>query len=892
MIRVRSRPNGDARPGTNVLWLLVAIIVVLSGVSTVLSIRHAEESDDRVTSRALERIETTASAVDEYLAQRISVLQALASAPVFVQGTPEQHDEYMARVDLETLGFGGGFAVVSLDGQMTAAASFSEPDQVVDVSQRDYYQAVRDARRPFVGKAVLSQPTGFLVVPVAVPVWSLDGQMRSILVGALRLDDSGEPPLLRIIGPDITIVEHGAIAQLRSVAEDPVYRQMTSSIRGVDRDATDLAGESEQLVSHAPVGTGAWLIVADTPRAGAFGGARRQLLQELAIKGLLAMLALSGAVIAARHMDRAARNVARSAALSAAQSRVLEQIALRRPFVEVMESLRRELVPIFPSAGMQERLVDLQRAATDLESNAVATMDPGPAVGSGDLEAYAVAGHLVEIAVEQERSANETLQSERRYRALVEANSAAVWRYVPGTPYSETSQWWPKFTGQTPDDMNGLGWLDAVHPDDRERTQQLWTSSIAAGQPFSGSFRVQSAAGESRHLVMRGVPVPSPDGESVEWIGTYDDVTEERRREEALRISEERQRLALESADLGSWDWDLLTGEVIWSPVVERHVGLAPGTFAGTIEAFRSFIHPDDRDYVSERARRAFELGGPFEAEFRMVRADGAIRWTRNSGSVIRDSSGNPVRLLGIDIDTTEEKARSSERQLFLTSVAHDLKNPLAVLKASTQLLQRRAARGHHIDAEEAKVRLSIIESNASRLARRLDDLSDLSLLEAGFTIDLNLGPVDLVQVATSCIAAARRVAMAHNLRLETEQREIVGSFDAGRIERVLDNLISNAIKYSPDGGEILVRLWSDPVNAYVSVADHGIGVPISDRDAVFEFRKRGSNVGSTPGSGVGLAGAARLIELAGGEITIATHDGPGTTFLVRLPLSPVDEGR
>jgi signal transduction histidine kinase len=214
------------------------------------------------------------------------------------------------------------------------------------------------------------------------------------------------------------------------------------------------------------------------------------------------------------------------------------------------------------------------------------------------------------------------------------------------------------------------------------------------------------------------------------------------------------------------------------------------------------------------------------------------------------------------------------------------------VLKASAQLLQRRAARGLPIDAEEARARLSVIEANASRLARRLDDLSDLSLLEAGLGIDLNLGLVDLVEVAKVCIDAARRVTMAHNLRLEVDQAEIVGSFDADRIERVLDNLISNAIKYSPDGGDVVVRLWSDPVNAFVSVADQGIGVPVDDRDAVFQFRKRGSNVGSTPGSGVGLAGAARLVELAGGEITIEQRDGPGSTFVVCLPLSPPREGR
>jgi PAS domain S-box-containing protein len=765
--------SGDARPGTRILWLLVAIIVLLSGVSTVLSYRHAQDSGNRVAARALERIETTAAAVQEYLTQRTGVLQALATAPIFVEGTPEQHDAYMARVDLETLGFGGGFALVSPEGLMTASATFSSPEQTVDVSQRDYFQAVRDTGQPFVGQAVLSQPSEVLVVPIAVPVWTAGGEMRGVLVGALRLDDSGEQPLLRLIGADTTIVdragqiivEQGAIAQLRSVSDTPAYRDMTTSGAEVDRDATDLAGETGQFVSSAAVAAGGWLVVTDTSRSVAFGRAREQLAQELTIKGMLAALAMAGAFVAARHVDRAAASVGRSAAVSAAQSRVLERIALRHPLGEVLRTIRSEFLTLYPGGAMRERLDELERFALHPDGQrAVDTAVRLSMEDAGEREALSVAEHLVGIASEQDRAARardesemtvrrlvdtnvlgvftaevsgrvleandlflsmleysrsdleagginlqamtpeewvaqteealtrlqrdgqfpgyekeyrtkrgsrvpvlvgkaiirggvfigyaldltelkraeeEVGRSERRYRALVEASSAAVWRYVSGHHHSETSPWWMEFTGQSPDDMDDFGWLDAVHSDDRERTREMWTSAILSGLAFQGTFRVRSAAGVFRQLDMRGVPVPSADGETVEWIGTYDDITEEREQAEALRISEERQRLALDAADLGAWDWGLATGRVTWSPVVERHVGLAPGTFGGTIEAFREFIHPDDREYAEGRVRAALEHGKPYTAEFRMVRTDGAIRWTRTRGLVIHDWSGS-----------------------------------------------------------------------------------------------------------------------------------------------------------------------------------------------------------------------------------------------------------
>ena len=149
----------------------------------------------------------------------------------------------------------------------------------------------------------------------------------------------------------------------------------------------------------------------------------------------------------------------------------------------------------------------------------------------------------------------------------------------------------------------------------------------------------------------------------------------------------------------------------------------------------------------------------------------------------------------------------------------------------------------------------------------------------------------DLVQAATSCIAAARRLTMAHNMRLPTDQREIVGSFDAGRIDRDVGTNISNAITISLYGGDVAVRLWSGPVDAYVSIAELGIGVPISDRDAVFQSRKREGNGGSTPGRRAGLVGAAHLVELAGCGIINVKQVGRGPTLVVRPPIVAEDDG-
>lgn len=154
----------------------------------------------------------------------------------------------------------------------------------------------------------------------------------------------------------------------------------------------------------------------------------------------------------------------------------------------------------------------------------------------------------------------------------------------------------------------------------------------------------------------------------------------------------------------------------------------------------------------------------------------------------------------------------------------------------------------------------------------------------------MDVVPVDLVEVAPAFVEAARRVTVAHNLRVEADQARVVGSFDASR-PRALDNLISNAVTYGPAGGDGIARRWSDQVKAFVRVADQGIGVPAADRNTVFRFRRRGSDVGSIPGSGVGPIRPARLVEVMGGEIALAPSPTFGARFVACLPLAWASRG-
>jgi signal transduction histidine kinase len=158
------------------------------------------------------------------------------------------------------------------------------------------------------------------------------------------------------------------------------------------------------------------------------------------------------------------------------------------------------------------------------------------------------------------------------------------------------------------------------------------------------------------------------------------------------------------------------------------------------------------------------------------------------------------------------------------------------------------------------------------------------------YDLQLALEPTDLVELARNVVEEHAQDVTRHKLLLDAHADEIIGLFDAARLERVLDNLIGNAIKYSPRGGDIRVDVSADDHWATIVVADNGVGIPQSDLPHVFEPFRRGTNVvGRISGTGIGLANAERIVQRHGGEISVGSTYGEGSTFTIRLPLTAPD---
>jgi signal transduction histidine kinase len=252
----------------------------------------------------------------------------------------------------------------------------------------------------------------------------------------------------------------------------------------------------------------------------------------------------------------------------------------------------------------------------------------------------------------------------------------------------------------------------------------------------------------------------------------------------------------------------------------------------------------------------------------------------------VRDESGAILKWYGSNTDIDDLKQVEERRRVLIDTLAHDLKNPLAAIKAQSQVLRRRLQRGHAINEEN----LAMLAETATNMADLIDEMSDASKLAAGQDLELEIGSIDLAPLLARAALAYGGTSGRHTVQVLARVDSIVGAWDRARLERVFGNLLANAIKYSPEGGDVIVELdrYHDRAGdwAVVSVIDQGIGIPASDLPLVFERHRRGRNVGQIRGNGLGLAGAADVVRLHGGEIAVVSVEGTGSTFTVRLPVS------
>ena len=283
-----------------------------------------------------------------------------------------------------------------------------------------------------------------------------------------------------------------------------------------------------------------------------------------------------------------------------------------------------------------------------------------------------------------------------------------------------------------------------------------------------------------------------------------------------------------------------------------------------------------------ERLRRE----GQWRGDFELRRKNGSMLAVESSITSVPLPTG-PV-YVGVLRDVSERRRFEQLQEEFLSALAHDLMNPLTTVRGQTQLQRRRIARGEPLDGDRLNAALESIDTASLRMSRLVDELADVMRLRAGSEIDLHRESFDLVALARRAVDDYSRTTERHRIEVIAGVETLIGFWDGPRLERVLGNLLGNAIKYSPAGGEIRLRIAREGIGdaevAVLSVEDCGVGIPQADLSLIFERFRRAGNVESIAGSGIGLAGAKRIVELHGGTISVTSTEGQGSTFTVRLP--------
>lgn len=484
--------------------------------------------------------------------------------------------------------------------------------------------------------------------------------------------------------------------------------------------------------------------------------------------------------------------------------------------------------------------------------------------------------------------------SEARLRSLAMASASIIWIASRDGRLIE-AQGWLEFTGQVPLHYTGHGWLEAVHPAEREYVRGAMREAFTAGRPLSLQYRLYSRESGYRMVHSHAVPVHGADVGIIEWVGTIRDIDDHYHVQQALLLRERERDALLENVPHMVWMADVHGDIVFYNSRWYDYTALCPG------QHWKTVTHPEDIDEVSALWERSLGTGEKLMAEKRVRRAsDGQYRWHLVQGVPIRNEDGAIVRWYGSMTDIEDQKraiatlSQSNQRlSHFLATLSHELRNPISGILTGCELLEHRELH----DAKRPPV-MATISRHGVHLQRMLDDLLDVSRVTAG-TIELKRGRCDLVRVLGDLIddmapeTSDKRLVVVLHVAPDTAV-PIWG--DAIRLRQIFMNLISNAIKASSEDGCIDIRVERRGGECEIRVIDQGEGLAEDVRDKLFkpfvqadDWRSRGL------GLGLGLSIVHQLTALHGGHIVVdepgpkqsarTGHASRGACFIVRFPL-------
>jgi PAS domain S-box-containing protein len=301
-----------------------------------------------------------------------------------------------------------------------------------------------------------------------------------------------------------------------------------------------------------------------------------------------------------------------------------------------------------------------------------------------------------------------------------------------------------------------------------------------------------------------------------------------------------------------------------------------------------AILYPEEDPTRLQMDLAAIVAGQDYHGAWLGRHKDGTRLWVDITTSPLYDATGAAIGFLGVAKDITAQHDVEEAREGFLTAVVHDLKTPLTGIRGHAQLAARRLARLALPASTPLAEHLAQIEAGTRRLARLIDELTDVTRLQTGTALELERRPTDVVALVRPVVAQQQGLS-GHHLEVEAASPVVEAAVDGPRLERVVGNLLTNALKYTPTQSAITIRVAATydarGSGVRIVVQDQGIGIPAADLPHIFERFHRARNVvGVVEGTGLGLASAQAIVAQHGGIIAVESVEGAGTTVSVWLP--------
>jgi PAS domain S-box-containing protein len=557
--------------------------------------------------------------------------------------------------------------------------------------------------------------------------------------------------------------------------------------------------------------------------------------------------------------------------------------------------------------------------------------------------AAALAGHAA-VAIDNvrlyerlERDRTKLRKDESRYRSLVLATQArqAISVINADGSRNDGSRGWSEITGQTPEEMDGAGWLAAVHPDHQERVQAEWQKAIAAQSLFETEYLLRQNDGSYRWFAVKSVPVHGDDGEVEEWVASIVDVHEQHMAQEGLKFLARANELFASSLDyretlqnltflavprMADWcavDVPDARGQKLWERVAVAHND--PAKLALAEEFYRKYppdpetdsiyrvMRTGESEFMADVSDEMLAQVAKTPEHLEMMRKLGLMSYMivplRSRGEVIGTVTfvASERRFNEQDLAHAEElayrasiaienarlysaaQAANRAKDEFLATLSHELRTPMTSVLGWSRMLKL------GLSESEAAVAIDAIERSATAQAQLIEDVLDVSRIMSG-KLTFEPRPVELGTVAHAAITTVHPAAVAKDIEVLTSIPPVLPpvSGDEGRLQQIIWNLLANAIKFTPRGGTVTIKIIHRGSLVRLTVSDTGEGIDRQFLPYVFEpFRQADSSVTrSHSGIGLGLAIVRSLVEMHGGRIRASSEGkGKGATFTLELPV-------